>query len=315
MTIMRSSGIISIIFLLLLCAWSCGPKQPKVIPEGKMVDLLVDMELAEAYANVQGGQTSDQKVEMGRRVLEAHGVSEEELDTTLAWYGRNMDKYSGLFEKVDKEIEKRHKKYTEIPGQEIRESDNLWPYNPHLILTPQSGYESFSFYLGDVDVNKGDLVNLNMYLPNVVGLKGTFGVEYKDGSGEASVSNFSTKHKIEMMLQTDTAKEVSKLYGVFTLKDTPLPTIYIDSISIKTEPLDSASYRSKKRTQKLYGIMMPPPKPEPKESPVDTIKNDSIEIKEIPQTGPGTEGKKPELSNKNNKGSLKKRENESGLRN
>ena len=69
---------------------SCS-RPSNVLSEKKMVDLLVDMELSEAYVNTQGGiSTSEDRVNMGKRVLEIHKVSEETLDTTLAWYGRNL---------------------------------------------------------------------------------------------------------------------------------------------------------------------------------------------------------------------------------
>lgn len=262
--------------ILLLIIISCGGRPKDVLSEDKMVSLLVDMELTEAYVNTQMSANNSVRIEMGRKVLEAHGVTEAQLDTTLAWYGRNMDEYAELFEKVDKEIIKRQKKFTDVPGAHPKEADNMWPYPTHLILSPMSGYESFTFSLPESNLEKGGILNMSFYLPNSAAFKGMLGVEYSDGYGEASVSNFTSKHKIEMTLQTDTAKEVTKIYGSLLLKDTKALPLYIDSIALKLEPIDSMAYKSKKRSQKQYGIMRPQKEPE-KVVVKDTLQNIEVE--------------------------------------
>lgn len=214
---------------------------------------MVDMELAEAYTNIQVSKTSSERVEFGRQVLDAHGVSEETLDTTLAWYGRNMDSYTELFAKVDKEIERRREKYTKTDGETKKESDNLWPYVTHAVISPLSGSDALSFSLPNPEMEKGEILTFSLFLPNNANLKGTFGVEYSDGSGEANVMNYNSKNKVEIVLQTDTSRKVSRIFGSMQLKNKDANPIYLDSIMIKGEPFDSLTYRSKRRNQKTFG--------------------------------------------------------------
>lgn len=231
----------------------CGGRPSYVLSEKKMVSLLADMELAEAYSNTQNNLSSQEKNDIGKRVLETHGVTAETLDTTLAWYGRNMDDYSKLFEQVDKEIEKRRKKYTEIPGDKEKEGDNLWIFAQHLTISPLSGYDALNFSIPAPEIEKGDILHFSFFLPNAASIKGTFGVEYKDGHGDATVSNSNNKHNIKIDLQTDTAREVSRIFGSMHLKDLKNLPLYIDSITLKAEPMDSMNYRTKKRLQKTFG--------------------------------------------------------------
>ena len=240
--------LLPIIFLVI----SCGDRPSNVLKEKDMVSLMVDMELTEAYLNTQNNLSYHEREEIGKRVLDAHGVSPETLDTTLAWYGRNMDDYSELFEKVDKEIIKRRKSYTEIPGEKIKESDNLWPYVSHVLISPLSGDEALNFNLFQPELEKGDRVKFSFYLPNSATIKGVLGVEYTDGSGESSVSNFS-KNNFKVELQTDSSKTVSKIFGSMQLKDSKNLPLYIDSISIKSEPIDTLEYRNTRRNQKKFG--------------------------------------------------------------
>ena len=248
---------ILVVTLLLGFLFSCSDRPSNVLSEDKMVSLMVDMEITEAYVNTQMASSSKEKLEMGQRVLEQHGFSKETLDTTLACYGRNIDEYSELFEKVDKEILKRKQRYTEIPGETNKVLDNLWPYNQHLMISPLSEDESFVFSIPEPKVNKGDILKFSFFLPNATGVKGYLGVEYEEGYGESTVSNVNQKNKFEMELHTDTAKTVSRLFGVMNFKDQPRLPLYIDSISINVEPYDSLTYHNKRRILKSYGILRP----------------------------------------------------------
>lgn len=236
-----------------LLSSSCGGRPSNVLSEDKMVSLMVDMELTEAYVNTQTGYSGQDRINMGERVLKAHGVSQESLDTTLAWYGRNMDSYSQLFDKVDKEIEKRKKHYTETPGEPHKEPDNLWPFSTHVTISPLSGSDALIFSFQDEEVDKGEVLEFSYYLPNPTAMKGTLGVEYTDGYGEASVVNTTTKNKVEISLQTDSSRQVARLYGVMMVKDKKVLPLYLDSISLKAEPIDTLNYRTKRRSQKSFG--------------------------------------------------------------
>lgn len=231
---------------------SCSDRPSQVLGEKEMVNLLVDMEIAEAYSNTQNTR-STQKEDLGKQVLEAHGVTPEELDTTLAWYGRNMDDYTALFEKVDKELNSRRIKYTEIPGEKQKESDELWPYSPHVVVSPLSGYESVNFSIPNPGIEKGERLLFSFYLTNPVSIKGTLGVEYINGNGEASLTNSNNKSSVKLELQTDSTQMVSRIFGTMFIKDSKNLPLYIDSISLKAAPIDTLEYRSKRRVQKVFG--------------------------------------------------------------
>lgn len=267
---------------------SCGGRPSNVLPEDKMVGFLVDMELTEAYVNTQVSISNKERLEMGKRVMQAHGVTEEQLDTTLAWYGRNMDEYSKLYDKVDAELLKRQKKYTEIPNQEHKEPDNLWPYTTHLLMSPLSGEETFVFSLPNIEAEKGTKFQFSFQLPNTTGLKGTLGVEYKDGGGESFSSNFSSKKHIDLELHSDTSKLISRIFGILELKEDAVLPLYIDSISLRALPFDSLEYRNKRRNQKSFGVLRQQKVPEKKEEPdsiglqPDSIVSKTDSLKNLP---------------------------------
>lgn len=281
----NSRILCQLLVLGLLIAGACSKRPSNVLSEDKMVKLMVDMEIAESYASQQSS-SNDYRIELGRQVLAKHGVSEETLDTTLAWYGRNMDEYSALFEKIDKEILKRKKKYSDNPVETQSSLANLWPYSTHQIISPLANSEVMNFSISNPNIPKGNIVELSFLMANGSNVKGTIGVEYTDGTGEAVVNNNSGKNKFLIDIQSDTAKTVSRLYGFVQFKEKDRHPIFIDSLAITLLPIDSATYSQKKRNQKQYGALYnrkPVVKVEKPDTiaAVDTIpKNDSLNIEQ-----------------------------------
>lgn len=240
--------------LIVLSFASCSDRPSNVLSENKMVHLMADMEIAEAYSQ-QMAISNDERMVLGRSVMASYGVTEEQLDTTLAWYGRNIDKYTELFDKVDKEINKKKEKYSEQPLENVANYVNLWPYSKHLMLMAQSDAEALVFSFPDPGMESGEMVKMTFALPVAIPGKGVLGVEYEDGSGEIMTSTFNTQRHVEMSLQSDTLKPVSRLYGSVMFKERENYPVYIDSISLILQPLDSVAYSQKQRTQKPYGAL------------------------------------------------------------
>lgn len=265
---------ISFLFLLL----SCGNRPKEVLSEKEMIDLMADMQIAEAYASSNNSRDNDKRLEMGKAVLAKHGVTQEQLDTTLAWYGRNLDEYSALFEKVDKQILKRRKKYTNQGAEtETDESkDNLWPYGRHIMISESSNSNGLVISLPGGSLEKGDRLTLSMHIANSAPMRGVLGVEYLDGTSEAYIASQSnSKTKYEISLQTDTSKTVKRIYGTLTPRESKALPVFLDSIKMLRIPYDSLEYRNK-RTQKQYGkVVRKVNKPEKTdkiiESPQDSL--------------------------------------------
>ncbi|MCH5233311.1 MAG: DUF4296 domain-containing protein [Muribaculaceae bacterium] len=248
-------------FLLLvapLLLAACGNRPSNVLDEDKMVNLMVDMELAEAYNNAQSSYTKNEDMlTLGQRVLAAHGVKPETLDTTLAWYGRNLDEYSALFEKVDKEIMRRRAIYTRVPEEQLEtQNNNLWPYSQHLLVNPISGYDGVWFDLESPEINGGDMVRLKFATASPADMNGVIGVEYTDGSGEATNTNLRSNSSFEMHVQSDTGKMVKRIYGRLSFPNEGNYPVFIDSITVTREPFDSVEYRQRKRSQSRFSPMI-----------------------------------------------------------
>ncbi|MDE7109571.1 MAG: DUF4296 domain-containing protein [Muribaculaceae bacterium] len=277
---MRKRGILTMGYAacisccLLLSFVACKQRPKEILDEKEMVSLMVDMQLAEAYSNSRTThEGEDDRYSLARSVMAAHGISQEQLDTTLGWYGKNLDEYVELFAKVDKEILKRKKRLMKDEGVTISSDGmNLWPYSANGIVTQLSLTDGWIISVPDPELEKGDRIIWSMHLSEHNDLVASLGVEYTDGSGETTNMNRGRNDHFEITLQTDSAKKVSRLYGSIRIKDRGSLPLFTDSIKLERLPFDSLEYNAS-RSQKRYA------------KPVAIIKESKKELKDSVKNG------------------------------
>lgn len=242
----------------LLLLVSCRNRQSGLIGEKDMVEIMTDMQLAEAYASNQitGKDRDERRLELADAVLASHGVTQEQLDSTLQWYGRNLDDYSKLYEKVDKRLLSKKKELTKDDQSRSEETvgDNLWPFNSHGVVTPLGISDGWILALSNPEIQRGDRLIWKLHLSDAsTPLNGVLGVEYSDGTSEASSTFFTNRKSVELSLQTDTGKNVERIYGTMRFKEKVEGSLFADSISLRKIPYDSLEYY-RGRSQKRYGL-------------------------------------------------------------
>lgn len=253
---------LSLIFLVCLYAIfmmgfsACKRRPDGVLSDREMVSLIADMQLAEAYAEQEYGryEENDQRKELSEGVLASHGVTREELDSTWVWYGRNLDDYTELFEKVDRELVSRKASMLKEGKRpdEHSGSDMLWPYGKHGVISTLGTSDGWVLSLRDPQLERGDLLSWKMFVKDPTQLMGLLGVEYEDGSADAVNMLFTGRQNIELEVQTDTSKTVSRVYGYVRLKDSGNPgSVFADSIRLNRLPFDSIEF-GKYRPQRSF---------------------------------------------------------------
>lgn len=290
----------------LLCG--CSKRPRGIISEKKMVRLIADMQLAEAYSNMSDEymRHPDGKGELGKAVLEAHGISQEQLDTTLSWYGHNLDDYTELYEKVDKEILKRKRKLLDLSNEDMSRQDesNLWEYGNHSMISGLGINDGLILSINNPEIQRGDRLQWSMRVNSPVQFNGVLGVEYEDGTSEAMTTNFTGRDRLEIFCQTDTGKTVRRVYGTMRMRENAVYPIFADSIRIISIPYDSLEYHNH-RGNRHYGIPVPikPVRHEDKDSIGSEKQEKSVDGKERTKE----EDDKPLMWNASGSGNLKDR--------
>ena len=183
--------ILTLLFVLLLSA--CG--KSKVLSERQMENVLFDFHIADAVINDNRRDfpNEEKKQELYASVFKKHGITQEQFDTSLVWYGRNLDKLLVIYSSLDKRYavlaDSINAKIERLKKPEII-SDTaqiyIWEDTKAFILTSLPGKNLIDFHL-NVDTIQLSPKEYVEFAFNVLGISDsittpfvTFGIEFPD---------------------------------------------------------------------------------------------------------------------------------------
>lgn len=238
---------LSILSVLALIGAGCSKRPKNILSEDKMVAVMTDIQIAEAYDRSGGANeylNGRNRELLGRGVLMHHGVTPEEMDSTLAWYGRNMDEYPKLYKKIDAELSRRQLKYARAAGESENEgsSADLWPYSRHYVIDGKSLTEGIVANIPSVDLEPGVKITWKMSVDGASARNLILGVDYADGSSEVyKQTNRSLDKMVEISLQTDSILEVSNIFAIADFEYSA-PRVLIDSVQLTKLPFNREEF-------------------------------------------------------------------------
>ena len=148
----------------------CDKRPDLVLSEREMTALLVDIHRSEAYLTAGSAiflSDSAKKV-LRQSILKKHGVTQAEFDSSLNWYGRNIDEYVKLYANVEKQLDiklksayKRAETSGEIASNDLDDSQNLWHGTPISRISKNEDLHLISFQLrpNEDNITSGDRFN------------------------------------------------------------------------------------------------------------------------------------------------------------
>lgn len=244
--------------------WSCGGRPEGVLSDKKAAEVMADMYVASAYsdASLSASPYDSARIKLALGVLESHGVTREQYDSTIMWYGRNMDEYEKLMGRVDKRLAARQKHLAGAEAAMVQnQGDNLWPYGPHAVISPLAASDMLTFSLDMPEVGSGDQLVWHMRTARPTGLQALLAAEYADGHATYVTSTGGMKPVLELTLQTDTGAQVTRVAGYVHISDRMSLPALIDSISLLRLPPDSAEMT---RNLSLRRTLKPKANPAPR---------------------------------------------------
>ena len=140
--------------LTLIClAASCSRVPKHILSERKMRVVLYDMLLAEAMVETMPGSfpTSDERLRVYDAVFTKHRITQAEYDSSLVWYGKNMDLYMAIYILVQKDINAALTAMGDIKSNplsgDVSDSDSIdiWIYKRSDVFTPNRVFNALLF--------------------------------------------------------------------------------------------------------------------------------------------------------------------------
>lgn len=276
---MRSTSLhIPLLLIIIVTLLSCDRTPRGVLSVNEMADLIVDLQLAEAYIDTHSSDFNDDssKLVVKQSVFKKHGITQRDYDSSLVWYAHNMEDYTkaydkavgklqARFDKLDKGGNSKPEDMIAPPGEPTHaavprgiegkrlpkpgtdaasDSADLWLGKRSYMLTHASGRGFIPFDLPlDNHVKSGDRYQL-AYKLNRGGsdFKVSLNVDYTDGSTAQISRPTHSDGWVTIDVQSDTARQARRVYGYVSYDIKPGHTAYVDSLMLMRTRMDKNNY-------------------------------------------------------------------------
>lgn len=247
--------------LLLLAA--CSRTPGSVLGQEDMARLLVDLELADAYATEQrlGDFGSDSmRLALRESVLAKHRVNEATLDTSLRWYGRNLPRLLEVYDRMDSILADSLRALdlelqlaqTTAAGDSV----SLWALAPSIVM---QGSDYLVFELeADSTWERGDVIEWDFATHNMKRepVTVTLAAEYADRAATIDAQTLSREtrdnNRFSLLLQLDKQKSLKRLFGYVNIPLDSGRRVFVDSITLtRTRMVDNEYHIRRYRMRHL----------------------------------------------------------------
>lgn len=268
--------------LLVLLFASCDRTPHGVLSENEMADLIVDLQLAEAYIENNVSQFGDDssKMVIKQSVFHKHGITQQEYDSSLVWYAHNMENYVKAHDKAVAKLQARQAKldkgvsktedilaggprqgepthntqpapFNKLPprvgnGKQAEMADTLdiWKGRRCYLLTQGARRGFITFDLTpDGSKKSGDRYKLVYKLMRGGNnFKVSLNVDYSDGSTAQMARPTNSDGWVTIDVQSDTTRTVRRVYGYVSYDIKPGHVAYVDSLMLMRTRLNLSNY-------------------------------------------------------------------------
>ena len=210
--------------ILLGVAGACDRTPDYVLKKKQMVDLLTDIHKAEGVVDLNRtryGSDSMRKV-MKQSVLLRHGVTQEQFDTSMVWYGHNIEKYIEVYDDV---IARLESEVAEVDADQggarvdmavVGDSADAWPESRmHRYFYGQPDAMVRFNLRRDENWETGDIYTWRFYKSNMQSpLYYAIAAQYTDGTSDYMTGTTTGQGWSEIVMQIDTARTAQNVYGL-----------------------------------------------------------------------------------------------------
>ena len=257
---MRKIYVIGILFVFILLM-SCSDKGG-VLSHDDFVSLLVDIHKGEAYTdiNFRDFRMDSARAAYKQSILAKHGITQEEFDTTMVWYGMHIEDYLEVYDDVIAELEKEVANSNASLNASlslIGDSVNTWTESSYYVINKKSPSQFLTFYLEkDENWEPGDSYTWQMKTFNRLSpAKWTMVIAYEDKTAEYKSEEIADDGWTKMTMVIDSLRTPVALYGYAEFNIHNDEVIYVDSVSLIRNRVTELDYRRRFNQRRFnFGI-------------------------------------------------------------
>lgn len=234
-----------IIALFVLAACSHDPDY--VIGEKDMVDLLVDVHKAEAVIESNYNQYSSKadKKKLREAVFLKHGITQEQFDTNLVWYGHHIEDYMKIYEQVVERLKAENEEAKKLLAEDNSQtmsqpgdSVDVWKQRRAHVFDTRQASNLLTFDIApDENFRTRDYFELRfkvLLLPKLA-VKPQVYLAARHINHDIVYNQLDIDREgwYSLPLQTDSAMALSRINGYIVLPMQPVSgTMYVDSLTL-----------------------------------------------------------------------------------
>ena len=249
---------ISLLFLLVLSLLSCDKTPRGVISVNDMADLIVDLKIADVYIEKHRDEFPDDssKLVLKQSVFKKYGITSEDYDSSLVWYAHNMEDY--IDESRGIPGEPTHDavprggvtgplggKLRNLSGNDANsDTVDLWMGRRCYALNQGARRGFITFDLPhEANYQPGDRYELAYKLCRGDNdFKVSLNVDYIDGTTTQMARATYGDGWVTVDVQSDTARQVRRVYGYVSYNIKPGHVAYVDSLMLVRTRLNTNNY-------------------------------------------------------------------------
>ena len=236
-------GIFPILFLFVV---ACSRVPKGVIPERKMQRLLTDIHLADAIISYDpfNFQYDENKKALYQSVFDKHRVTEAMYDSSLVWYGKNLDVYMQVYSMALVDVKKRIEEVSKnIVPEKVEpsneEMEDIWSIGKYHEFYPSSLSNSIIFnFKPDEAYSSGSIFVLGLHVLGFVpGMQSPVEVHLRAEQNDTTIianNQIDSDGYYELILRTLPIPRVKRVYGYVRLNESTVTyhSIYLNNFSI-----------------------------------------------------------------------------------
>lgn len=229
------------VLFLLACIAACSMDRPDyVLSDKQMEDLLYDYHFARVLGENENASQRYKTTIYYLSAFEKHHTTEEQFDSTLAWYSKNPEAFNKVYQKVIKRIQDEKgqlERSMAISGQrgsvtQQGDSVNIWQGVPMFALTGEDYDNRVTFKIEpDNNFEEKDTIRLmahvryfdqNQRLNSTDAALIALCVRYRNDSIVSQVNQVLREGDYSLTIQSESLGAIREVYGFFYFPKQPV---------------------------------------------------------------------------------------------
>lgn len=254
---MTARGCLILLSALGLSMLSGCNKTPKgIIAPDDMARLVADTYMLEGVVDFNMGRYPDDssRLVLKRSLYARRGFTQQQVDTSLAWYGRHIEEYVKVCDQAIELLKQRQQDLALANAQAISiagDSVNIWPGASHVVVGANMPTRFLTFDIpADSNWHNGDIYELRYKLINSNRvLNARILVDYNDGVTEYADGKGLAHGVSSLKISVDSTRSPRRLYGVLDFGEKTNESFHIDSLQLvrTRKKLGNSAYVTKRK--------------------------------------------------------------------